>query len=198
MANFGRKKKGGLSFYNRERKVTEERIWVVIGYAFWPLLAVLLAYMTVSAVGIKTTMVGNSMEPALFNGQDVLVDVLQYKLLKPKRGDVLVFKPNGNENSYYYIKRVVGVPGDTIQITNGVLILNGEKMPSLFSDKIADPGVASNVFTIPDDEYFVMGDNCNNSEDSRSANLGNVKKDTIYGKAWFCMAAESSGLGFIR
>ena len=198
MANFGKKKKGGLSFYNRERKVTEERIWRVISYAFWPILAVILAYMLVASVGIRTTMVGNSMEPALFNGQDVLVDVIRYRILKPQRGDVLVFKPNGNENSYYYIKRVVGVPGDTVEIKNGVMVLNGEAMPLLFSDKIADPGVAVNQFTVPEDEYFVMGDNCNNSEDSRSPNLGTVKSETIYGKAWFCMAAESSGLGFIR
>ncbi|MBR6328114.1 MAG: signal peptidase I [Lachnospiraceae bacterium] len=190
-------RKGGLSFYHKEKKITNEKIAHAFGYLFWAVLAVILSYVLVWAVGIKTSMIGSSMEPELYNGQEVLIDRFLYNFIRPGRGDVIVFRPNGNENAHLYIKRVVGIPGDTIQIKNGVLILNGVEQPLLFADRIEEAGTASEVITIPEDEYFVMGDNCNNSEDSRSVNLGNVRIDTIYGKAWFHMAAENSGLGTI-
>lgn len=193
-----RKRKGGLSFYYKEKKITNEKIRVTLGYIFWVLLAILLAVFFVVFEGIQTSVIGSSMEPVLYNGQEIMIDRLTYNFFKPKRGDVIVFLPNGNENSHYYVKRVIAVPGDTIQIKDGVVILNGELQPLLFSDKIAEPGVAVEEITIMDDEYFVMGDNCNNSEDSRSANLGNINISTIYGKAWFHMAAQTEGLGFIK
>ena len=188
-------KKGGLSFYHREKRVTNEKIAHMAGYAFWALPALVLAYVLVWMLGIKTTMIGNSMEPELYNGQEVLIDRFFYNFIKPHRGDVIVYRPNGNENAHLAIKRVIGVPGDTILIKNGVLVLNGVEQPLLFSDRIEDGGLAETQQTLPEDEYFVMGDNCNNSEDSRSANLGNVHRDTIFGRAWFHSAAEDSGLG---
>ena len=95
------------------------------------------------------------------------------------------------------MKRVVAVPGDTLYIKNGMLYVNGEIEEDYFDDKIAEPGLAENEITLGEDEYFVIGDNCNNSEDSRSANIGNIKKEHIIGKAWFKMAAQNSKLGFV-
>jgi signal peptidase I len=190
-------RKGGLTFYYEEKKLSRERLAAALGYIFWGVLSAVIAVLLVMAVGIKTSMVGSSMEPELFSGQEVFIDRLSYNFVKPRRGEVVVFRPNGNENAHLYIKRVIGVPGDTIEIKNGVLYLNDEPKPELFADRIAEGGVAVEKITIPEDEYFVMGDNCNNSEDSRSPNLGNVKGNTVYGKAWFHLAAESSGIGFV-
>lgn len=192
-----RKKRGGLSFYHKEKKKNNKKIASFLGYVFWAFLAVLLAFVLVYSIGIKTSVVGSSMAPELYNGQEILINRLSYNFVNPKRGDVIVFRPNGNENAHLYVKRVIGVPGDTVQIMNGVLYLNGEAMPQLFGDRIADSGVAYEELIIPEDEFFVMGDNCNNSEDSRSANLGNIRKDFIYGKAWLHMAAEESGIGIV-
>ena len=138
------------------------------------------------------------MEPALSNGQEILINRIVYNFTPPHKGDVVVFKPNGNENAHYYVKRVIGVPGDTIQIKEGVLYLNGEAMEDWFSDRIEDAGVAREEILLAENEYFLMGDNCNNSEDSRSANIGNVNESSIVGKAWFHMASEKDGLGRVR
>lgn len=193
-----RRKKGGLSFYYKEKKITNQKIKVVVGYFFWVMIAILLAFLAVYSMGIRTSVIGNSMEPGLYNGQEILIDRVIYNFIKPRRGDVIVFKPNGNDNSHYYVKRVIGVPGDTIQVIDGVLYLNGSPESDLFSDKIEDAGVAKEEITLMDDEFFVMGDNCNNSEDSRSANIGNVSSSSLIGKAWFHMAASTEGLGRIK
>ena len=115
-----------------------------------------------------------------------LVNRFIYKVSDPKPNDIIVFLPNGNEKSHYYVKRVIAVPGDTVLIQNGAVYVNGE----LFDEKvdvsaIEEAGLASEELKLEDDEYFVLGDNRNNSEDSRYANIGNVKKDYIIGKAWF-------------
>ena len=116
----------------------------------------------------------------------ILVNRFIYKVSDPKPNDIIVFLPNGNEKSHYYVKRVIAVPGDTVLIQNGAVYVNGE----LFDEKvdvsaIEEAGLASEELKLEDDEYFVLGDNRNNSEDSRYANIGNVKKDYIIGKAWF-------------
>lgn len=143
-------------------------------------------------------MVGNSMESTLYNGQEVLIDRVIYSFSSPKEGNVVVFLPNGNENSHYYIKRIIGVPGDKIVIRDGVLYKNGDAVLDYFSQSIADPGIAVNEIRLAEDEYFVMGDNCNSSEDSRSANVGAVNLNTIKGKVWFHMAANDEGIGLVR
>ena len=110
----------------------------------------------------------------------------------------MVFLPNGNEKSHYYVKRVVGAPGDTLYIKNGVLYVNDEPQESYFNDRIAEAGILENELTLEDNEYFVIGDNCNNSEDSRSANIGSIKKEYIIGKAWFKMASGDSAIGLVK
>ncbi len=121
-----------------------------------------------------------------------------YHVSSPKTGDVVVFLPNGNEKSHYYVKRIVGVPGDTLCVKKGILYVNGSAVEEYFNDIIAEPGLLENELTLEADEYFVIGDNCNNSEDSRSANIGSVKKEYIIGKAWFKMASGDSEMGLIE
>ena len=139
------------------------------------------------------------MEPVLYNGQGILINRFIYRLTSPKRGDIVAFLPNGNKNSHYYLKRVVGLPGETVQIIGGYVYINGELLLEGENyDKIADPGIAENEIILGSDEFFVLGDNRNNSEDSRSGNIGAIKKETIAGKAWFCLPCEDAGMGLIR
>jgi len=159
--------------------------------------AILLSYVAVFAFGVRTTVIGDSMSPTLVGGQEVLINRLVYNIFEPGMGDVIVFKPNGNENAHTYVKRVVATPGDKVRIMNGILYVN-DAPEEFFTDSIANAGIASSEIKVGEDEYFVMGDNPNSSEDSRNANIGNIKKSTIMGKAWFHMAGGTEGLGRIR
>ena len=110
----------------------------------------------------------------------------------------MVFLPNGNSNTHYYVKRVIALPGDTVQIKNGSLYVNGLLYKYVEYDKIEDAGITENPITLGNNEYFTLGDNINNSEDSRSGNIGAVKKDNIIGKVWFHLAAGDSPIGFME
>ncbi len=193
------RKTKGLHFYKKRKTISVSLLKELGSWGFFFVLAVLLAFVFVYSVGIKTSVIGASMEPCLYNGEGVLINKISYSFRAPKRGDVIVFLPNGNENAHYYIKRVVGMPGETITITEGRILLNGyfyEEGDSY--DTIEDGGIAERGVTLGEDEYFVLGDNRNNSEDSRSANIGAVKEDTIAGKAWFRVGSEIDRVGFIK
>ncbi len=132
------------------------------------------------------TCVGQAMEPSVGSGDLVLVNRFIYSLAPPKAGDVAVFKPNGNENSHYYMRRVIGVPGDTVQIKEGFVYVNGELFETGVGNEQMDyAGLAEEEIVLGKDEFFVLGDNRNASEDSRNADIGNVRRKDIYGMAWF-------------
>ena len=194
----GMARKKGLTFYEKEKKINKSTIHEILSTLFYCGVAVFLAFVLVFSVGMKISMVGVSMEPALYNGQEVLINRFIYKITSPKRGDVIAFLPNGNQNSHYYLKRIVGLPGESIQIIDGYVYINGERVPEDEYDKMADYGIAENEIQLGSDEYFVLGDNRNMSEDSRSGNIGAVKKDTIAGKAWFHLSCDEEGTGFVN
>lgn len=189
----------GLTFYQKKKKLDprlfKDAVELLVGGA----VAVFLAFVLVFSVGMRTSVIGDSMEPALHNGQEILMNRIIYRISTPKRGDVVVFLPNGNQNTHFYVKRVVGLPGETVQIREGSIYIDGALLEEndLF-DKIADPGIAQNELHLESDEFFVLGDNRNSSEDSRSGNIGAVKKDTITGKAWFHLAAQGDSAGMIE
>lgn len=191
-------RKKGLTFYEKEKKINKSTIHEILSTLFYCGVAVFLAFVLVFSVGMKISMVGVSMEPALYNGQEVLINRFIYKITSPKRGDVIAFLPNGNQNSHYYLKRIVGLPGESIQIIDGYVYINGERLPEDEYDKMADYGIAGNEIQLGSDEYFVLGDNWNMSEDSRSGNIGAVKKDTIAGKVWFHLSCDEEGTGFVN
>ncbi|MCU6743275.1 MULTISPECIES: signal peptidase I [Suilimivivens] len=191
-------RKKGLTFYEKEKKINKSTIHEILSTLFYCGVAVFLAFVLVFSVGMKISMVGVSMEPALYNGQEVLINRFIYKITSPKRGDVIAFLPNGNQNSHYYLKRIVGLPGESIQIIDGYVYINGERLPEDEYDKMADYGIAGNEIQLGSDEYFVLGDNRNMSEDSRSGNIGAVKKDTIAGKVWFHLSCDEEGTGFVN
>jgi signal peptidase I len=117
--------------------------------------------------------------------------------MSPKRYDVIAFKTSGTGFDKIYIKRVIGVPGDSVIIKNGKVYINGEELTDdVYTDTILTAGLAANTITLGDDEYFVLGDNRNNSEDSRFSNIGIVKKENIIGSAWL-IASPLSRFGFI-
>lgn len=161
-------------------------------------IVIFIAYTLVTFFGCRTTVVGNAMNDTLTNEEQILVNRFIYNVSSPKQGDVIAFLPNGNEKSHYYVRRVVACPGDTIQIKEGVVYVNGEAYQEKITvASIEDAGVASEEIKLGDDEYFVLGDNRNNSEDSRLANIGNVKKSYIIGKAWFYFKSIGN-MGFIH
>lgn len=111
---------------------------------------------------------------------------------------MIAFLPNGNTNTHYYIKRVIGVPGDTVQIIDGAVYVNEEEYAEKTEvSRMEDAGIAAEPVMLGEDEYFVLGDNRNNSEDSRFANIGSVKEEYMIGKAWFVISPRDK-FGFIK
>lgn len=114
----------GLTFYEKKKKISKEMIHEIFSTLFYCFAAILLAVVIVFSFGIKISMIGVSMTPSLYNGQEVLINRFVYKLFAPRRGDVIAFLPNGNTNSHYYLKRVIGLPGERIQIVGGYVYIN--------------------------------------------------------------------------
>ncbi|MCD8323732.1 MAG: signal peptidase I [Clostridiales bacterium] len=175
----------GLGFRRHRKKISVSAVKNVFVFAAKIAIVLFIAFVLVFCMGMRVTVAGSSMESTLSDGENVFVNRFIYSFSNPKSGDVVVFLPNGNEKSQYYIKRVVAVPGDTVQITDGVLYVNGEIYDDEDTEAIKNAGLAGEEITVGEDEYFVLGDNWNNSEDSRYANIGNVKEEYIVGKAWF-------------
>lgn len=194
------RRRKGLDFNRKRRKKINIGIFKeFFGYLFWAVISAVIACVLMYTFGLRTNVIGNSMEPGLYSGQHIMIDRMIYQVSSPQYGDVIAFIPNGNENSHYYIKRVIGLPGDSIQIKGGSVYLNGVLLNEDSSfDKIADGGVAENEIYLGDDEYFVLGDNRNFSEDSRSGNIGNVKKSYIIGKVWFRLSENLEKIGFVK
>ena len=189
----------GLTFYQKKKKLNSKLIKDIFEVLVGSVVAVFLAFVIIFSVGMRTSVIGDSMEPTLYNAQEILISRFAYKLSSPKRGDVIVFLPNGNQNTHLYVKRVIGLPGETVQILNGSVYIDGSLLEEDEQyDRMSDSGIAVNEITLANDEYFVLGDNRNSSEDSRSGNIGPVKKNTIIGKAWFHMASGKDGMGTVK
>ncbi len=192
-------KKYELKFYEPEKKIDRDFLRSVAEVAIMTVITALLSYVITYSFGLKTTVIGDSMEPLLINGQGILVDRFVYLLKSPSYGDVIAFRPNGNENVHLYVKRVVALPGDTVVIKDGVLYVNGRaEGEHSDTDLIEDPGIAASEITMDVDEYFVLGDDRNHSEDSRSGNIGPVERKTVAGKAWLMLSFGDKKWGLIK
>lgn len=152
------------------------------------LLGVLcLTWLVITFVGQRTEVDGSSMEPTLTNGDNLIVDKLSYRFRDPQRFDIIVF-PYKHKEKTYYIKRIIGLPGETVQIDEqGDIYINGEILSESYGREIIKAeniGLAAEPIVLGEDEYFVMGDNRNNSTDSRFPQVGNIKRGDIIGRAW--------------
>lgn len=193
-----KKKKNQYYYHQKKKIITPKLIREIFSWIMVTIVAVVIATAIVLSFGMQVKVIGDSMEPAIVGGQGVLVDRVLSKIISPEIGDVIVFLPNGNSNSHFYVKRVVASPGDTVQIIDGSLYVNGVKGDKESKyDKMEDAGIAENEIKLKSGEYFVLGDNRNSSEDSRSANIGIVGQSMIIGKAWFKLPGENAERGMI-
>lgn len=145
---------------------------------------VFLAYFIVYYTVEKTDMVGSSMEETLYDGDSIIINKFSYRFTEPERFDVIVFKQTGKEHGYYNIKRIIGLPGETLQFKDDNIYIDGVIVEEEISVKpMINYGIASEEITLEDNEYFVLGDNRNNSEDSRFASIGYIRREEIIGKA---------------
>ena len=144
--------------------------------------ALLLSLIITKFVAHHTSVEGSSMESTLHSGDQLIVEKMSYYFTQPDRFDVIVFPYADNVS---YIKRIIGLPGETIQIINGKIYIDGKILEENYGrETIEDPGLAAEEILLGEDEFFVLGDNRNASEDSRKAEVGTVKRSDIQGRAW--------------
>ncbi len=155
-------------------------------------IIIAICFLIITFVGMRTTVNGKSMENSLYNGDNIWIDKMSYRFSGPKRYDIIVFPYQGED--VYFIKRVIGLPGETVQIVEGgVILINGEPLSESYGkEPIVNSGIASAPITLGKDEYFVLGDNRNDSRDSRFPEVGNISKDDIIGKAAFRLSPLSN------
>ena len=157
----------------------------LLGWLFYILIIIGLTYLIITYVGQRTRVSGSSMETTLSDGDNPIVDKLSYRFQDPKRFDIVVFPYKYEENTYY-IKRIIGLPGDTVQVKDGYTYINGELLESDIygAEVMIEAGTASEPITLGEDEYFVLGDNRNHSLDSRDPSVGILKREDLIGRAW--------------
>lgn len=157
----------------------------ILSTSLYLLVVLCITYLVIHFVGQRTQVSGSSMEPKLSNNDNLIVDKITYRFKDPERYDIIVF-PFEYEDNTYYIKRIIGLPGETVYIDKeGNIYINDTILEEGYGrEVIREPGRAYEPITLGDDEYFVMGDNRNNSTDSRDPSVGNIKKERIIGRAW--------------
>ena len=165
----------------RTRAIARE----ILSNSLFLLVVLIFTLLIVKYVGQRTVVVGDSMETTLQNNDNLIVDKITYRFKDPQRFDVIVF-PFEYKDETYYIKRIIGLPGETVRIDNeGVIYINDQRLEEDYgAEVIKDPGLAYGGITLGDDEYFVLGDNRNHSSDSRTPSVGLIKRDAIIGRAW--------------
>lgn len=155
--------------------------------AIYLLMVLGITYLVITFVGQRTEVEGQSMETTLQHKDNLIVDKITYRFKDPQRYDIIVFPPYGQTGTYY-IKRIIGLPGETVSIdADGTININGEVLKESYGREVIKPDMVGNVeypVVLGDDEYFVMGDNRNNSTDSRRVEVGNIKRSNIIGRAW--------------
>lgn len=156
-----------------------------LSFILYIAIVFLATYLVIHYVGQRTQVSGSSMEYTLSDGDNLIVDKISYRFEEPRRFDIIVF-PFRYEEKTYYIKRIIGLPGETVYIDeSGAVYINGEVLKESYGkETIIDPGRAFEPVVLGEDEYFVMGDNRNNSSDSRDPVVGNIHRDEFIGKAW--------------
>ena len=157
----------------------------ILSTSLYLLIVLVMTFLVVTYVGQRTKVIGSSMSPTLTDGDNLIVDKISYRFHDPERFDIVVF-PFRYADKTYYIKRIIGLPGETVFIDEeGTIYIDGEVLDEHFGKEvIQDPGRAYETITLGEDEYFVLGDNRNNSSDSRDPVVGHIHRNELIGKAW--------------
>ena len=163
------------------KKIVKE----LLDTSIYLLVVLVLTYLVITFVGQRTQVSGSSMETTLSDEDNLIVDKISYRFSEPKRFDIIVF-PFEYEEDTYYIKRIIGMPGERVQIDGeGNIYIDGEVLEESYGREIMEsPGRAWEEITLDEDEYFVLGDNRNHSSDSRDPSVGNIKRKDIIGRAF--------------
>ena len=150
----------------------------ILSTSLYLLIVLVMTFLVVTYVGQRTKVIGSSMSPTLADGDNLIVDKISYRFHDPERFDIVVF-PFRYAEKTYYIKRIIGLPGETVYIDEeGTIYIDGEVLNENFGKEvIQDPGRAYEPVKLGTDEYFVLGDNRNNSSDSRDPVVGNIHRD---------------------
>lgn len=175
-----RKRKRGEKYRDPNLNIVQELLSLIVYIG----VVILICFIIMNFVGGRVQVEGPSMQDTLYTGDNLWVDRVSYKFSDPKRFDVVVFPV---ADGSYYIKRVIGLPGEKVQILpDGTILINDKALDEHYGkETIWDPGIAAQPFYLGEDEYFVLGDNRNDSHDSRASDIGNISKDDIFGKAVF-------------
>ena len=179
-------------------RLRDDRTRGIVKWVFEIIVTLVFAVLVAISAFQTVTLQESAMEPTYSVGQKFFVNRALYKIKSPKRGDVIVFKTSASDDAALHIRRVIGLPGETVQIKEGQIYINGNVYEENGAyQEIADGGLADSAITLESGEYFVLGDNRNNSEDSRFSDIGNISKKYIVGKIWFTVSPKSK-IGFIR
>lgn len=172
---------------DRQEEIEEEKPNVMrelLGMLVYVGVVLAITFLIITFVGQRTHVSGESMENTLDDGDQLIVDKLTYRFHDPERFDIIVFPFRYKDNTYY-IKRIIGLPGETVQITDGEIYINGELLKESYGREVMqDAGLAAEPITLGEDEYFVLGDNRNYSSDSRDPSVALIHRKEIIGRAW--------------
>ena len=164
----------------KERSILRE----LLSWLIYIVIVVILSLGIITFIGQRTKVSGHSMETTLSDGDNLIVDKISYRFRDPERFEIIVF-PFQYEEHTYYIKRIIGLPGETVQVIDGYVYINGEVLDENYGLEVMDdPGIAAEPITLAEDEYFVLGDNRNHSSDSRDPSVGVLHRNDIMGRAW--------------
>ena len=181
-----------------ETKLEDKKVRGILNWIFQIAVVLIFGILVGMAMFQSVTVQESAMEPTLQVGESFFVNRAIYKVSSPERGDIIVYKTSGSDDAALHIGRVIGLPGETVQISNGNILINGEVYDENHDfPEISNAGVASSGISLESGEYFILGDNRNNSEDSRYGDIGNINKKYIVGKVWFIISPKDK-FGFLK
>ncbi|HAB95009.1 MAG TPA: signal peptidase I [Lachnospiraceae bacterium] len=165
-------------------KTVSEKIKSLISNILYIAAVLLISFLIVRYVGQRTEVIGSSMVPTLQDGNQLITDKITYRFREPRRFEIVVF-PHEPDHEFY-IKRIIGLPGETVEIDGeGTIYINGEVLEENYGyGKTMPQEIEGEKVVLGDDEYFVMGDNREVSLDSRYAEVGNIPRSIVIGRAW--------------
>lgn len=167
-----------------KERTAKSMVKEVLSMALYIAVVLCITFLVVRYVGQRTQVDGHSMENTLFDGDNLIVDKISYRFTDPKRFDIIVFPYHYKEDTYY-IKRIIGLPGETVQIQDGEIYIDGALLEEDYGkETMLTSGRAADQIQLGEDEYFVLGDNRNHSEDSRFDDVGNIERSEIIGRAF--------------